>query len=148
MNSKEKLELLSSAYVTKKVEDERERITVLSDALPEEAHKAILDIQFKLNEETGTFELDYEIMSDACGIVADTDMSELSEADFYENECSSVYTATRLSYINLNNQSDISEIGREYGVDIAEAAAHWYDEKVIRACEMLRDWVLEGEEEE
>lgn len=142
MDTKTKLEHIANAYISKKVEDEREQIKIINEALPEEVQKAIRDIQHKLNEQTGTFELDYEIMADACGIV--TNDITLPEADFYElaNDSASVYTGTRLSYLNISNQEEISEKAKEYGCDIATACAVWYDEQVATACELLRDYAL------
>ena len=149
MKTKELIELLGNAYTSKKVEDSRKQITVINDASP--LHDAMRDIQFELNEETGTFELDYEIMQTACGIIADniTDKETLENADFYElaNDTASVYTADRLAYMNIRNESEISEISKEYDSDIQTACAIWYEQQVVRACELLRDYILENSEE-
>lgn len=143
----ERLDLLSRAYTVKKVDDEREQITVINDELPEEARNAIRDLQFKLNDETGSFELDYEIMSDACSLLSDIELADLEEADLYEHESASVYTSTRLGYLNSNNQGEIGDLMQEMGLsDIADGAAYWYDRQVTTAAEMLREWVLEGED--
>lgn len=151
MKPEEKLALIGDAYKTKKVDDEREQIHIINDELPEKFHEAILNIQFKLNEETGTFELDYDIMNDATGIIADncTTPKELEEADFYEHESASVYTSTRLGYLHANNQQDVSDILHEFGkeTDIATACAVWYDRQVTRACELLREFIMEDDSE-
>lgn len=145
MNQKEKLALLGSAYVTKKVDDAREQIRIMNDALPADFIEGIKKVQFTLNEETSTFELDYEIMSDACSLITDNcnDIQELQDADFYElsSDSASVYTATRLSYLTIQTQDEVSEISKEYECDIATAAAVWYDQKVASVCGLLREFI-------
>lgn len=146
MTQKEKHALLAKAYVTKEVSDDRKEIEVINDELPKEFSEAIRDIQFKLNESTGIFELDYPIMSMACSLLADVGFEELKDTDLVElsNDCASVYTNTRLSYINVNNQQEISDVLREYGndVDIATACAVWYERQVIIALDLLLDFIL------
>jgi hypothetical protein len=145
MNTIEKINLLSDAYVTKDVKDERERMKVINDKLPNEFHHDIMDIQFKLNEITGTFELDYDIMSDACDIICNLTPKELEDApDFYDlaGDSASAYTSTRLGYLNMNNQADISDKLKEYDCDISDACAAWYDEMVAGACELIMNYVL------
>jgi hypothetical protein len=148
MKTQEKLNAISDAYISKKVEDEREEIKVINDASP--IHDAMRDIQFELNEHTGTFELDYEIMDDACIALSDLSLEEIKKDDFdaYElsHDTASVYTATQLSYINIHNQDEIAEKVKEYSCDIGTAAAGWYEDQVARAIELIRDWLLEVEE--
>jgi hypothetical protein len=139
----EKINLIGKAYTTKKVDDDRELIYIHNEEQPKEFQEAIKDIQFNLNEETGNFELDYEIMANACDNISIYTPEELEEVNFNEDTYASPYTATRLSYLNINNQEEISTICRGYGIDIQAACADWYDEKVVRACDMLRDYILE-----
>lgn len=148
MTKEKKHELLNKAYTLKEVADERKEIYVINEDLPALFYDAIKAIQFKLNESTGTFELDYPIMNDACNAVNEVEFKDLAEKDFFEDgEYASVYTAERLSYLTMNNQAEISEILREYGtdVDIATASAVWYDRKVMEACQMIKDYVLKNE---
>lgn len=144
MKKSEKLMAISHAYTTKKVEDAREEITIISEDLAPEVHEAIKSIQFKLNDETGTFELDYDIMSRACDILADVPPADLESADIYElaQDSASVYTGTRLGYLTINNQDEIAEIIREHECDTGTGAAVWYERQVARACELIREWVL------
>lgn len=149
MTQERKLELIRDAYKSKKVEDEREQIKVINDELPKEFHDAIRDVQFELNNETGTFELDYNIMARACDILADNcdTIDALKKADMYElsTDSASVYTSTRLGYITNQNQDEISEKMKEFDCDIQTAAAVWYDAQVASACEKLRDYILADE---
>lgn len=145
MEKSEKLMAISHAYTTKKVEDAREEITIISEDLTPEASEAIKSIQFKLNDETGTFELDYDIMSSACDILANEELENIKSEDVFDNIDewgASVYTATRLGYLNMNNQDEISDIAKEYGCDIQTACAVWYDRQVETAARMLREWIL------
>ena len=142
MTNQEKLTALSTAYTVKKVEDAREQITVINDENP--IKEDIKAIQFRLNDSTGTFELDYEIMWSACDILSDIELDKLADADLYElaNDSASVYTSTRLGYLSNQNEGDISDILKEYNSDIQTACAIWYDQQVAHACEMLREYVL------
>lgn len=147
MTKTEKLAALTEVYTTKKRNGTDEDIVVFNDksAIAED----IKAIQFKLNDQTGTFELDYDIMRDACYAVSELDENGLESADANElaEDTASVYTAARLSYLNVNNQAEISDILNEYdGLDIADAAAEWYQRQVSTAVQMLIDWVLEDED--
>lgn len=145
MTSQEKLKLIGNAYTVKKVDDSRERLYVHNEAQPAEFQEAIKKIQFKLNDETQAFELDYEIMNDACNILSGLTLEEIKTLDVYEasHDSANVYTSTRLSYLNINNQEEISEILKEYGADISDACAIWYEHKVSSALELLKDFILE-----
>lgn len=130
MTKQERYEAVSNAMTTK----ERDIDETIKDAM--------LNIQHDI--EAGDFDLSYEIMASACGVIADIDLSDLNEAELNETETASVYTATRLSYANNSNQSDISDIAKEYNVDFATACAVWYDNQVRNACEQLRDYIING----
>ena len=100
----------------------------------------------------GQDDLSYEICAKACNEVAECDMDMLEgESDdiFYEMECASVYTSDRLAYLNMNNQSEISDKMKELGLDdIATACAVWYDDMVRSVALELRDYVLSDETNE
>ena len=83
-------------------------------------------------------------MQSACDVVGELSVKELEVADLYELslDSASVYTATRIGYINLQNQDEISEAVKLHDCDMQTSAAVWYDGKVAIACEMLRDYVL------
>ena len=68
---------------------------------------------------------------------------KLAEAELHETETASVYTSTRLSYLNQSNQYDITEVLKECSCDIATACAIWYDRKVAEACEELVAYILQ-----
>lgn len=92
----------------------------------------------------GEEDLSYEIVATACSeLVNDFQFDE--ETDFYENECASVYTAERLSYLNNWNQEEISQKLREFGgdTDIATACAIWYDDMVRGVMERLKAYIME-----
>jgi hypothetical protein len=143
MNKEIKLKELENAYKLQKRGEGYISVINTESSI----HDAIRDIQFNLNQETGTFELDYEIMDDACNIINDNikNIDELKKADFYElaQDVASVYTATRLSYLNNQNEAEISDIVKEYECDIQTACAIWYERQVTRACELIREWIME-----
>ena len=147
MTKQEKLKLVADAYISKKVDDSREQITIINESLPEEFQKAIKDVQYRLHEDTGTFELDYEIMADACSFVGDMDIETLEKSDEFNDTVAdetfaSVYTGARLTYLCNINQDEITSLVKEYGCDIADACAYWYDDKVRNAIYMLQDYIL------
>jgi|TARA_R100001530_G_scaffold1410_2_gene2566 hypothetical protein len=141
---KKKLDSLSDAYTAKKVEDEREEITVFNEKNP--YYSQMKDIQRELADKFR--EIDYEIMDSACMVLSDVEDKALEEADTYElsNDTASVYNNTRLSYMDIWNQDEVSDIVKELDCDISTACAVWYEQEVARACEMLRSWVLNENE--
>ena len=145
MNLKQKLDLLSGTYTSKSVDDDREEITILNDKSP--LYQDMKTIQFELNKETGTFELDYKIMDSASCIVGEIEADDLERADLYEvsQGSASVYTATRLGYMNIQNEGEMSDILKEFDCSIAEACAIWYDNQVVKACEMIRSSLLDNQ---
>ena len=134
---------LEIAYIERKHEGERVGKIIINDELPKEEHEAIHRAQFALNEETSSFELDYEIMKTACDILSDaekvTKLTDEEHEKLLESalDSASVYTSTRLSYLNNNNQAEITDILKEYDSDIQTACAIWYDKMVERAMELL-----------
>lgn len=144
MNKKEKLAFIADAYLAKKVEDARESVHVISDKLTAEQKEAVQRIQQELNDDTGCFELDYDIMYDACNEISDIDLADLHDMDFRDPniDCASPYTGKRLSYLTINNQEEITEITVDASCDIAQACADWYNQKVENACEMLKAYIL------
>lgn len=140
------INIIADAYTTKK-RDNDEDYTCIDDT--KETAELVKEVQFKLNDITQSFELDYEIMSDATYIISEREtVEELENADFYElaTDQASVYTETQLSYLNIWNQDEISGIAKEFSSDIGTACAVWYDQQVQQACEMLRDKILEYKE--
>ena len=90
-------------------------------------------------------DLGYEITAKALDIMAEVDFNDLPRFDAFELEqdMASVYTAERLGYINVSNQSEISDVMRDYDAeDIATAAAIWYDDKVKNTAMTLRNKIL------
>lgn len=142
MNKKQKLEALETAYQTKKRGEDD--IQVFNEQNP--AYKDVKALQHELHEETGTFELDYSIMSDACDIVSEQELDALENCDWTElaDGSVSVYTGIRLSYLCPANEGDITEIVKEYACDIQTACAVWYEQHVANCCERLAQWVLEN----
>lgn len=143
METKDKLMALSSAYTTKTVND-AERV-VLNESCP--LYAQVCNVQFKLNEDTHSFEVDYSIMSDACDALSAVDADDIDEVDNYElaMNTASVYTAEQLSWLNIWNQAEISEIVREHGCDIGTACAVWYEQQVALAIEMLLQDIINNE---
>jgi len=89
----------------------------------------------------------YEIFSKACDIIANIDISEITndnaEDIINEAEPASVYTSDRLEYLNIWNEDEISDIMKEYSIDsISTACAVWYDQQAQNAARLLRDYII------
>lgn len=135
MTNKQKLESLYNAYTLVDEETNNERY-ILNEQHP--LYETVKNVQFELNDDTHTFELDYDIMHTAC-VVLSENSENYEDVDWYEatQDTASVYTAAQLRYINIWNQSEITDIARESELDIATAAGVWYEQKVAEACHML-----------
>lgn len=140
MTKLEKYNAVTTAYETKKVEDSRETISIIKDETPQEVREMLLTMHQDLDV---GFDLSYEIMHEVSDALKEISLEELPTAELHENEFASVYTATRLSYLAIDNQYDITEIVKETSTDIQTACAIWYDRKCTEAAEMLRDYILQ-----
>ena len=146
MNEKKviRYNLISNAYTSMKKGDKDISILdteIISDMATQ---NAILDIQRDLDAE---FELSYEIMAEACSIINELDMNELSEADFFAEADSraNVYTYTQLSYLNVKNEAEISDLIKDEAItSIAQACSIWYSQKVSEACQALSDYIMQA----
>lgn len=122
----------------------REGVYILNDSSP--LRDRLLEIASGMKDEAGDYELAYEITARACDIVAEA-LDGIGEgekidadSDGIRDACdgsASVYTADRLAYLNVCNQGEIAERVREYGCDIQEASAYWYDGLVHTAVERV-----------
>lgn len=143
MTKKEKIACLSEAMTTSKRDSDEESFYHFTDKAPRKLKDLFLQ-QYDVQN------LDYETFSHACDIVSEiyadkpnaTD-DEVTE-DIYErsHDSASVYTSTRLSYLNNQNESDISELVKETSYNsIASACAIWYDKQVEQQAIIIKDWV-------
>jgi len=127
----------------------RANIHIYADNIDEETKDILSEIQ----RHSGVgFELSHEIMADACNIIdevyttADIGQSDDDlQDDAFDRTVgiASVYTADQLSWLSVNNQSEITDIAKEYESDIATACAYWYDNKVRGMVEELVAWINE-----
>jgi hypothetical protein len=134
-----------------KENSERAEIYLIDDKLSKESEvRAILMRNIWDDRIGGAEDLSYEICARACGLIADnTDGDDLENTDignddiFYDMECASVYTAERLGYLNIWNESEISDKMKELGIEsIQTACAVWYDDMVRSVALELRDYIL------
>jgi len=146
MELTKKLELLENAYTYDKEKEQYFSNTELYTEL-----EPIKKIQFEMDEGV-KFELGYEIMNDACNYITenitienlqnpDFDFREDTEANL--TEFASIYTQTRLEYLNQWNQDEITDILKDYSCDIQTACAIWYDRQVEEAITKLIEWLQE-----
>lgn len=93
----------------------------------------------------GVQDLSYEIVAVASGLFDDIEnIKDLeNENEECEAEQASVYTAERLSYINMNNQEEITQTLKDFDCDIQKACAIWYDNMVRNAYQDLKAFILE-----
>lgn len=147
MTKQQKFELVSTAYES--IKKGEEDIYILSEKLQGEERDVIMNIQIDLD---AGFELSYEIMAEACGIISDKtltgegrDSLTGDDLDFYADADSraNVYTAVQLSYLTANNEGEISDLMQDESItSIAQACSAWYTAKVVEACEALKDYIL------
>jgi hypothetical protein len=144
MTKEEKIASLDKAMTTKTREDGTE-FHYFSDEAPDELKEVYL-MHYEVRDQ------DYQIFSDACGLVSECindNMQEQDGADFvnemiYERsgDRASIMTYDRLSYLNIWNESDISDVMREYDMrSIADACAVWYDREVEQASIIINEWI-------
>ncbi len=147
-NKQKRLDLVSKAYTT--MQKNNETIHILdTEVLDMATQNDLLDMQNKLDT---TFDLSYEIMADACDIIANKtlegnnrDSLTGDDLDFYADADgqANVYTSVQLSYLNVDNESEISNLMQDESItSIAQACNVWYVYKVVEACEMLKDYIL------
>lgn len=138
MTKQEKYNAISNAMVSHSTKD----IYIYSEKLEEEVKNKLQDIQFA--SEFG-FELSYDIMYSACAVISDIPLEDLETVELSEhtNDSASVYTATRLSYLNINNQSEITDTMKEYACDIQTACAVWFDNQVLSYATQLVEYINE-----
>lgn len=155
MKKGDKIKSLANAMTTSvrgmtkegQLDPDGEKFYHFSGSAPEELENLYLE-HYEVRD------IDYETFSRACDIVSEI-YEETPEADnekieegIYEraSDSASVYTSTRLEYLNIWNQDEISDIMREYGTeDIATACAIWYDRQVEQATIIIKDWIEAGE---
>lgn len=155
MTKQNKLDLVSKAYTT--MEKNGDTIHILDIALNRDmaTKDAIQDIQRGLEVD---FELSYEIMADACDIIATKTLDEKNTIDGSERDSligddldfwadadsrASVYTSTQLSYLNIHDEAEISDLMKDEAItSIAQACSVWYSRKVAEACEALKEYIL------
>lgn len=142
MTKKEKIKSLQNAMERSERNDHTE-YTYFTDNAPEELRQLFLE-HYEVRD------VDYMTFSDACDIVSDIyqnspEITEReAEEEIYEqaSDSASVYTATRLEYLNIWNQDEVAEIFKEYGCeDIATACAVWYDRQVEQASIIINQWI-------
>jgi len=127
----------------------RANIHVYADDIAKETEDILSEIQ--RHSDVG-FELSYEIMASACNIVdevySNADINQTDEeleddANERANDCASIYTGERLSWLSNWNQEEITQIMKEYSCDIAGACAIWYDSQVRDMVGELINWINE-----
>lgn len=95
-------------------------------------------------------DIDYITFAKACDIMSDIyDDLDLNneegsvDDEIYERACDSAsyYTEDRLSYLNIWNQDEVTEILKSGVDDISTACAIWYDRQVEQACFIINKWI-------
>lgn len=116
-----------------KERDNHDEYSVIKESTPEHIKEFIKDVMFSFDDSIGSLDMTYAIAHSALRAMSDVEYDKLEEFDAqeYSIEHASVYTGVRLSYLNPNNQQEISDTMKEYSCDdIATACAIWYDNAV------------------
>lgn len=115
----------------------------------DKASKELEEI-FQKHTDHSLNDLDFEIFSSACDIVSEiynnnptATKGQIEDAIYVRsNDSASIFTINLLSYLNIYNEEDISEIVREgNGLAISTACALWYDRQVEQAAILIKDWI-------
>jgi hypothetical protein len=145
MNQAQAFEVIANAMTTKERKPD-EFIKIYKPELPEDIKNSLMDIQHKMSDDTGAgFELSYEIMDNALTEIGEATFDGLDN-DYQSSEFASVYTAEQLSYLTINNQSDISNIVNELKCEIGTACAIWYDSAVRTTIAEVVEYIKTFEE--
>jgi len=126
--------------LTQSTRDNGNEFYLVKDNTPEHITAMVYELTHTINKDAGDLDLSYDILHSALNVLSNVDYDDLSNFDRFENtqEYASPYTATRLSYLNNNNQQDISDIFKEYrDIDIATAISIWYDNQVVNALALI-----------
>lgn len=113
------------------------------ETLEKEVYNLLSDLT--RNIESGNFDLDYKILQSTLAYLDDNDLEldDLLNDNFEMNYnfagFASIYTNERLSFLNCNNQEEITQALKETDSDIQNACAYWYDQKVEKTIYSLRD---------
>jgi hypothetical protein len=148
MNKQEKIISLETA-MTRSRRDEKNEDSEFYH-FTDDAPRELVDLYLKDYE---VRDVDYESFSDAIDVVIEVHNNlddELTDDEIVEriyemsSDSASVYTQTRIEYLNIWNQYEISETMREYSLDdISTACAVWYDRQVEQMAIIINDWVNE-----
>jgi hypothetical protein len=113
------------------------------DNTPKYIETILTDTVFAIDQECHSLDLAYTILNDVINELAEIELKDLPEYDIYENqtEFASVYTATRLEYLNMWNNEEITQKVKECECDIQTACAIWYDEQVINGFNFIKDLI-------
>ena len=146
MINKKQFDELTQAIELRKRADDTD-FYCYKDNLTIEISKGLRDVIFEIDQECHNLDLSYKIANDALNALnalSEVDYEDLGDFDQYEldGDFASVYTQTRLGYLNVWNEGDISDLVKEYG-NINTACAVWYDEQVRGAINLLLDFIKE-----
>jgi len=138
MTKQEKINVLTTAMKQSERDDKTEYYHFTPEA-PEELQNLFLE-HYEIRD------IDYMIFSRACDVVNEAYRSEYKNIDdgIYEqaSDSASYYTAERLTYLNIWNQDEISDMIKNEGAgDIATACAMWYDRQVEQASFIINEWI-------
>ena len=154
MTKEQRRKIVAEAYTTMKKGDNTIHILDTEKVTDMATQNAIMDIQRELNT---SFEISYEIMADACDIIAEYKMEGVAGDNWLKNDsdmacdffadadsCANVYTAVQLSYLDNNNEGEISALMADEAItSIAQACSIWYSQKVAEACEALKSYIMQ-----
>lgn len=131
-------------------EADRKTIYYITDTVTDKSLKDTL-INIVYDDLECNNDIAYSILNSAINVFDDIDYEDIpsSQDDFdtylykNEDEYASYYTATRLSYLDVNNENDIAAIIKDYEFQsISEAAAYWYDDQVRNTLYTLYDFII------
>ncbi len=145
--TKEKYKILVDSCISKK-RDNGDEFYCLKNDLDEDVKNLILEVMRRLDQYD--FDLQYTMLNDALNELSEVEFEDLKgyEVSESESEYASIYTYTRLQYLNNHNEPEIYDTLKEYDCDIQTACAIWYDNQVKDLLTALVEEILKDSEEE
>lgn len=120
-----------------------EQIMIYKDDTSEELSVLLSNIGYSID---ANIDMSYMIMDTAIGVLQGLEIDYIfsDNLDTYADVDSqaNVYTGVQLSYLNINNESEISEIMKDESIEsIAIACQAWYNSKVVDALNQLINYI-------
>jgi hypothetical protein len=137
MNTKQKIKALGDAFTTMDTSDGKQ--IVFSDGIDIDTSRVLSDMVHGLHVDMDTA---YQIVCEACSEIANADIEEIKDGYICISDVASPYRAENLKLLSVHNHEEIAEIIRDHkAINVAQACAIWYEQKVEQVAEQLISYI-------